>query len=92
VKHLHYSTIAAEKHTVRVSTWQQDGEWHYKFTVNGDVKDQGVLGPVDETDDEGIDELADMEASASQAVVANSIGEQSHGSLFIDDSPVADHE
>lgn len=52
MKDLQYASIATEKHTVRVSTWQEQGQWHYKFIINGDIKDKGVLGPVDEDNDE----------------------------------------
>ena len=61
MKSLQYATVATDSHSVQVSTWQEttlttDGEgglvehaeWHYKFTVDGVIKDQGILGPVEE--------------------------------------------
>lgn len=61
MKSLQYATVATDSHRVQVSTWSEttlttDGEgglverseWHYKFTIDGAVKDEGVLGPVEE--------------------------------------------
>ena len=63
MKGLQYATVATDSHSVQVSTWKQSTEmstdndgllvagenWHYKFTIDGVVKDEGILGPVEET-------------------------------------------
>lgn len=62
MKNLTYATIASDSHSIQVSTWKQaelttDGQgalvenenWHYKFSVDGKVVDEGVLGPVEES-------------------------------------------
>lgn len=71
MKDLQYTTIASDSHSIQVSTWKQRDkldpdvaignevwveQWHYKFKVNGNLIDEGVLGPVDEDDSVNADQ------------------------------------
>jgi hypothetical protein len=43
MKNLQYTTIANDHHTIQVSTWMENGTWHFKMAINGTVIEQGVL-------------------------------------------------
>lgn len=47
---LNYATVVTPRHDVRVKTWEHEGMHHFHISVDGERRDGGELGPVDNAD------------------------------------------
>ena len=49
MKNLQYATAVNDRHNITSTTWQDNGVWYAKFTVDGVMLAHESLGPVEES-------------------------------------------